>query len=145
MSIVEESKRLAAYAAVDKHVLPHHKVPQYDPCRRLSGYTHPHRDHRDRFGYVHIPQYLPLIQMSSSLGSTVPYVVDRIVQQGAGLNKERVFVPTGFQSKELIIHADLNLGDVDQFLSIDVTIDGADESVASIPPYIRLTHYALPV
>ena len=30
--------------------------------------------------------------------------------------------------------ANLNLGDVDQFLSIDVTIDGADEPVASIAP-----------
>ena len=53
----------------------------------------------------------------------MPYVVDRIVQQGAELNKERVFIPTGFQSKELVIMAKLNLGDVDQFLSIDVTIE----------------------
>lgn len=71
--------------------------------------------------------------MSSSSGSTVPYVVDRIVQKGAELNKERVFVPTGFQSKQLIVEANLTLGDVDQYLSIDVTIDGADESVASTP------------
>jgi ribose 5-phosphate isomerase A len=37
------------------------------------------------------------------------------------------FIPTGFQSKELIVKAGLNLGDVDQFPNIDVTIDGADE------------------
>lgn len=37
------------------------------------------------------------------------------------------YVPTGFQSKELIVKAGLNLGDVDQFPNIDVTIDGADE------------------
>lgn len=37
------------------------------------------------------------------------------------------YVPTGFQSKELIVKAGLNLGDVDQFPTIDVTIDGADE------------------
>jgi len=36
-------------------------------------------------------------------------------------------VPTGFQSKELIVKGGLNLGDVDQFPSIDVTLDGADE------------------
>lgn len=36
-------------------------------------------------------------------------------------------MPTGFQSKELIVKAGLNLGDVDQFPNIDVTIDGADE------------------
>ncbi|WWD21969.1 ribose-5-phosphate isomerase [Kwoniella shandongensis] len=60
-------------------------------------------------------------------GSTVPYVVDRIVAQGLQANKDRVFLPTGFQSKELIIKAGLTLGDVDQYARIDVTIDGADE------------------
>ncbi|EPQ25741.1 uncharacterized protein PFL1_06735 [Pseudozyma flocculosa PF-1] len=60
-------------------------------------------------------------------GSTVPYVVERIAQQGAAVNEKRWFVPTGFQSKELIIDAGLRVADVDSFPSIDVTIDGADE------------------
>lgn len=38
-------------------------------------------------------------------GSTVPYVVDRIAQQGKSVNADRWFVPTGFQSKELIVEA----------------------------------------
>ncbi|KAI6026488.1 ribose 5-phosphate isomerase A-domain-containing protein [Pisolithus microcarpus] len=66
-----------------------------------------------------VPSYYP--------GSTVPYVVERIVQQGEQLNKDRVFIPTGFQSKELIVVSKLSLGDVDQFPTIDVTVDGADE------------------
>lgn len=57
----------------------------------------------------------------------MPYVVERIVAQGKELNKDRVFIPTGFQSKELIVQSDLRLGDVDQYPTIDVTIDGADE------------------
>jgi len=60
-------------------------------------------------------------------GSTVPYVVDKILQQGQEINKDRIFLPTGFQSKELIIKGGLRLGDIDQFTHIDVTIDGADE------------------
>lgn len=60
-------------------------------------------------------------------GSTVPYVVERIVQQGPQVNGKRRFVPTGFQSKELIVKAGLQLGDVDSLPVIDVTIDGADE------------------
>lgn len=60
-------------------------------------------------------------------GSTVPYVVDRIVQQGAKANAGRLFFPTGFQSKELILSAGLALGDVDMFTRLDVCIDGADE------------------
>ena len=34
---------------------------------------------------------------------------------------------TGFQSKELIVSANLTLGDLDQYPVIDVTLDGADE------------------
>ncbi|KAF8632658.1 hypothetical protein AX17_004791 [Amanita inopinata Kibby_2008] len=91
IDIIEESKKLAAYTAVDRHVKPEHKV------------------------------------IGIGSGSTVPYVVDRIVQQGKELNEDRVFIPTGFQSKQLIVQAGLNLGDVDQYPTIDVTLDGADE------------------
>jgi len=89
--IIEQSKKLAAYTAVDQHVRSEHKI------------------------------------IGIGSGSTVPYVVDRIVQQGKEVNKDRVFIPTGFQSKQLIVQAGLNLGDVDQYSTIDVTIDGADE------------------
>ncbi|WVQ83844.1 ribose-5-phosphate isomerase [Cryptococcus sp. DSM 104549] len=88
---VEAAKRLAAYAAVDRHIGLQHKV------------------------------------IGIGSGSTVPYVVDRILAQGLEANKDRVFLPTGFQSKELIVKAGLTLGDVDQYARIDVTIDGADE------------------
>ncbi|KAG8824254.1 ribose-5-phosphate isomerase rki1 [Serendipita sp. 399] len=84
-NVIEGAKQLAAFSAVDHHILPHHKV------------------------------------IGVGSGSTVPYVVDRIVQQGPEANQGR------FQSKELIVKAGLTLGDVDQFPEIDVTIDGADE------------------
>jgi len=73
----------------------------------------------------HIREEHKIIGIGS--GSTVPYVVERIVAQGVELNRDRVFLPTGFQSKELIVKANLRLGDVDQYPNIDVTIDGADE------------------
>lgn len=88
---IEEAKKLAAWMAVDRHVLPKHKV------------------------------------IGIGSGSTVPYVVERIVQQGEEVNKGRVFIPTGFQSKELIVQAGLTLAEIDQFPNVDVTIDGADE------------------
>lgn len=79
-------------------------------------------------------------------GSTVPYVVERILSQGTEVNKGRVFIPTGtvkraqaithllrqclgFQSRQLIVAAQLTLGDVSQYPVLDVTIDGADEYV----------------
>ena len=112
-STVESAKRLAAWTAVDKHVLPNHEV----------------------FTSSHISLHLQTLTHSHSKvigigsGSTVPYVVERILAQGPEVNKDRVFIPTGFQSKELIVEAKLRLGDVDQYPHIDVTIDGADEYV----------------
>jgi len=91
LSIVEASKRLAAYTAVDRHILPEDKI------------------------------------IGIGSGSTVPYVVERILQQGEERNRDRVFLPTGFQSQELITHAGLRLGDITQYSVLDVTIDGADE------------------
>jgi len=91
LSVIEASKRLAAWTAVDHHIREEHKI------------------------------------IGIGSGSTVPYVVERIVAQGEAYNRDRVFLPTGFQSKELIVKANLRLGDVDQYPNIDVTIDGADE------------------
>jgi len=91
MDAIEQSKKLAAYNAVDHHVKPEHKV------------------------------------IGIGSGSTVPYVVERIIQQGFEANKGRVFIPSGFQSKQLIVEAGLRLGDVDEHPTIDVTLDGADE------------------
>jgi len=91
MYSIEQSKKLAAYAAVDRHVKPEHRI------------------------------------IGIGSGSTVPYVVERISQQGLELNKDRIFIPSGFQSKQLIVEAGLVLGDVDQHPTIDVTLDGADQ------------------
>lgn len=82
--------------------------------------------------------------------------MERIIQQGPEANKGRVFIPSGtqlststgvivvltsclgFQSKQLIVEAGLRLGDVDEYPTIDVTLDGADEQVAYPPS--RLNH-----
>ncbi|KAL4063455.1 ribose 5-phosphate isomerase A-domain-containing protein [Scleroderma citrinum] len=92
------------------------KLSPIEQAKRLAAYTAVDE---------HIRPNHKVIGIGS--GSTVPYVVERIVQQGEELNKNRVFIPTGFQSKELIVSSNLSLGDVDQFPTIDVTIDGADE------------------
>ncbi|KAF5354310.1 hypothetical protein D9756_007205 [Leucocoprinus leucothites] len=112
LSPIEASKRLAAYTAVDHHVKPEHTIIGIGSGMSLQSA-------RKNPGILSRSDY--------ALGSTVPYVVERIVQQGVEANKKRVFIPTGFQSKQLIVEASLNLGDVDEYPSIDVTIDGADE------------------
>lgn len=73
----------------------------------------------------HVKPHHKVIGIGS--GSTVPYVVERILSQGEQANQSRVFIPTGFQSKQLIVDAGLHLADLDVFPEIDVTIDGADE------------------
>lgn len=183
VNVIEASKRLAAWTAVDKHILPEHKVRLNSLLRRrqsligwlLEGHWH-------WLWCVKLSLFPRGDAQICRIGSTVPYVVERIVAQGKELNKDRVFIPTGeyssiyrltlracfasgrlpplirradpaislavvrldatilstfsflkpsviagFQSKELIVQSDLRLGDVDQYPTIDVTIDGADE------------------
>lgn len=65
-------------------------------------------------------------------GSTVVFCVERIQQLVAEQKlstKNMVFVPTGFQSKNLILEAALPLKEIDQFdgSGIDIVFDGADE------------------
>lgn len=58
-------------------------------------------------------------------GSTVVYVAERIGQLP---NKETfVCIPTGFQSRQLIVDNGMTLGLIEQFPEIDIAFDGADE------------------
>jgi ribose 5-phosphate isomerase A len=66
-------------------------------------------------------------------GSTVIYVVERIVQLGREVTDPIVFVPTGYQSKQLILNAGLRLGSIDTYTELDVAFDGADE----VDPYLN--------
>jgi len=60
-------------------------------------------------------------------GSTVVYAVERLAQRVREEKLSIVCVPTSFQSTNLIIQNGLQLGDLNRFPEIDVTIDGADE------------------
>lgn len=58
-------------------------------------------------------------------GSTVIYVAERIGQFD---NKDEfVCIPTGFQSKNLILDNGLRLGAIEQYPELDIAFDGADE------------------
>lgn len=63
-------------------------------------------------------------------GSTVVYVAERVGQLAK--NSGVVCVPTGFQSKQLIIENGLRLGTLEEFPEIDVAFDGADEIDSSL-------------
>eukprot|EP01111_Echinosteliopsis_oligospora_P011962 TRINITY_DN4056_c0_g1_i1.p1 TRINITY_DN4056_c0_g1~~TRINITY_DN4056_c0_g1_i1.p1 ORF type:complete len:247 (+),score=56.57 TRINITY_DN4056_c0_g1_i1:105-743(+) len=61
-------------------------------------------------------------------GSTIVFAVERIKEKVKEDKLEGlVFIPTSFQSTQLINQAGLKLGDVNQYPVIDVAIDGADE------------------
>lgn len=57
-------------------------------------------------------------------GSTVVYVVDRIAQLPRDRTDHVIFVPTGYQSRELILKAGLRLGSIDMTVELDVVFDG---------------------
>lgn len=58
-------------------------------------------------------------------GSTVVYVAERLGQLPQ--KSQFVCIPTGFQSKQLIIDNGLTLGTIEQFPRVDIAFDGADE------------------
>lgn len=101
-STLEEAKRAAAYRAVDENL---------DLQR-----------HR-------------VIGVGS--GSTVIYVAERLGQylldpKFSIFASQFVCIPTGFQSKELILMNGLQLGSIDQYPTVDIVFDGADEVDANL-------------
>lgn len=83
ISLIEASKRRAAYKAVEDH---------FDPTYRYIGI---------------------------GSGSTVVYVVEAIAEQGREITSKMIFVPTGDQSKQIIIEAGLPLGSIDSLPPVD--------------------------
>lgn len=53
-------------------------------------------------------------------GSTVVYVVEAIAAKGRDVTSQMIFVPTGEQSKQLIIEAGLPLGSIDALPPVEV-------------------------
>jgi len=61
-------------------------------------------------------------------GSTVVYVVEAIAAKGRDVTSKMIFIPTGDQSKQLIIEAGLPLGSIDSLPPVEVgqtKMDGA--------------------
>jgi ribose 5-phosphate isomerase A len=56
-------------------------------------------------------------------GSTVVYVVEAIADQGRDITDKMIFVPTGDQSKQIIIEAGLPLGSIDSLPPVDGTTE----------------------
>ena len=79
----------------------------------------------------HFPPHARFVGIGS--GSTVVFVVERIVQLGRDITDSVTFIPTGYQSKELIINGGLKLGSIDRYTELDIAFDGADE----VDPYLN--------
>lgn len=65
-------------------------------------------------------------------GSTIVFAVERIKQRVDKEGLKLVCVPTSFQARELIVKANLPLGDLIQHPVLDLAIDGADEVDANL-------------
>ncbi|CAI9736198.1 ribose-5-phosphate isomerase [Octopus vulgaris] len=60
-------------------------------------------------------------------GSTIAYAVERLAQRVEEEKLTVKCVPTSFQSRQLIMHANLPLSDLERTPELDISIDGADE------------------
>lgn len=101
----------AVPAAVNAAPLPHHDVKPLtgvEASKRLAAYKAV-EDHFDTsYSYIGIGS-----------GSTVVYVVEAIAAKGRDVTNKMTFVPTGEQSKQLIIEAGLPLGSIDALPPVD--------------------------
>ncbi|KAI9757973.1 MAG: ribose-5-phosphate isomerase rki1 [Lichina confinis] len=59
-------------------------------------------------------------------GSTVVYVVEAIAAKGSDVTSNITFIPTGFQSKELIVDACLPLGSIDSLVRLEAVPTGTN-------------------
>lgn len=93
-----------------------------------AGIEHAKRMAAFRAVDANFPPHAKVVGIGS--GSTVVYVAERIGQLA---NKgDFVCIPTGFQSKQLIIDNGLTLGTIEQYPEIDIAFDGADEVDAQL-------------
>ena len=104
-----------------KHDLP--KLSGIEASKRRAAYKAV-EDHFDpNYRYIGIGS-----------GSTVVYVVEAIAERGRNITSKMIFVPTGDQSKQIIIEAGLPLGSIDSLPPVDGTIDkmsaGSTQKVA---------------
>jgi ribose 5-phosphate isomerase A len=63
-------------------------------------------------------------------GSTVVYVVEAIAEKGPEITSKMLFIPTGDQSKQLIIEAGLPLGSIDTLPPADMRVSKAFKGTA---------------
>ncbi len=60
-------------------------------------------------------------------GSTIIYAIKKVAERNKAENLNLKCIPTSFQSHQLILENELDLVSLDQYPTIDLTIDGADE------------------
>jgi len=80
-------------------------------------------------GYAAVDQYVKdgmIVGVGS--GSTVVFVIERLIHLVQKENLNIICIPTSFQSKQLLTEGKIKIGSLDINPEIDVTIDGADEA-----------------
>ncbi|RKP12788.1 ribose-5-phosphate isomerase [Piptocephalis cylindrospora] len=88
------------------------------------------KDSAYRAGAKHITPETRVLGVGS--GSTIVYLVHYLRENREKLHPDLVCIPTGFQSRQLLVENGFRVAELDEFPVIDVAIDGADEVDASL-------------
>ncbi|KAI9848490.1 MAG: ribose-5-phosphate isomerase rki1 [Thelocarpon superellum] len=88
------------------------------PMIELSPIEHAKRQAAYRAVEDHFPRDATYVGIGS--GSTVVYVVEAIAAMGPAVTSSICFVPTGFQSRELIVEAGLPLAGIDSLVPTSI-------------------------
>jgi ribose 5-phosphate isomerase A len=88
---------------------PNKSLPPVEASKRRAAYRAVEEHFDPSYKYIGIGS-----------GSTVVYVVEAIAAKGRDITSKMIFVPTGDQSKQLIIEAGLPLGSIDALPPVEV-------------------------
>lgn len=77
-----------------------------------------------------VDQNVKIIGIGS--GSTIVYAIERLAELVVKNNLNIQFIPSSYQSKQLLIKHNLKLTDLEMHQNTDLTIDGADEIDAKL-------------
>lgn len=97
---------------------PHKSLSPVEASKRRAAYKAVEEHFDPSYKYIGIGS-----------GSTVVYVVEAIAAKGRDVTSKMIFVPTGDQSKQLIIEAGLPLGSIDALPPAEVLELGRQEAL----------------
>ena len=110
-----------------------HTTSQHTSSQHMSSELSPIESAKRRAAYRAVAEHFPpkARYVGIGSGSTVVYVVEAIATMDRAVTSGMTFVPTSFQSRELIVEAGLPLGSIDALVPVTLSFGAGAVRVAT--------------